>query len=855
MRLTLFCLMVCVSGFTIEAYATVQKHSSDYAIMENDKIRVSIDTCNSSSTFGMITSLYNKKRCATIGNNRLFSLRTGNLTAYEKTVLHCTNDTITFELGKFGTKNFTAFMEYALSSNGVFLTLKVVCSEKTDFSDGLNLDFQSSLTQLACSNHFANSIACNVDTLHTFMSAVDFDQIVQLADSTNIMTIIMRNPFHSHFAFNIPTTRNHTIYILQCSPAPTVTGSPNAYSTIDANDTIFRQIEVNIDSGIITPVFFGEQPDGFSNTIAMFWDELPNSDNWAYMTTDTETDTKYMHFFAKLLKEDTAIKMGFLLIPDRILAPTYTTFKNWTVNSPYIISDTFEKNSGNYSLLMLSDSLRSRVAYQKVACLPNTAYSLTYYIKTDNIIGNGVYSEVYADTHWIAAGPHLLGDNSWQISGFNFKTSKNDTSLSVYIRIQDSKGNAFFDDVKLSYLGNDSNLLSNSGFETNSGGIRYDNSRRHWSDAHGAEHIVDVAPKPYIDFLKRIENHTLLYGWEDRVELGSHGYHHSPSLFEPDPMHEFYYYDPYGDSLRINRIFSEYKQLGLTNASLRFMRSPGFDFSKSLLDILIDKGFVYFDVSYVGGLPFTSYMLQRGQNQMWLVRNAWWADYDTSGEAITRIVSVLDQGHFGAIGGHPGNVFYKATEKSYQRLKGILSSFEASYTNLGYIFPDAYADNAKSIYKLYVNGTERLDKDIIFRFHGATDSGNTVVYIGTCDNVLLNGKAVSYKIYQGSTYVVLPKNQVAFDTLLFQNAIDQQLSGKIRKQQKKLIFSNNILDPDRLAQIYNMRGQKICMVQERLLNNATPFHVKAGLYLSSGVYIIKRTDLNGKTKNQFMVIP
>jgi len=84
MRLTLFCLMVCVSGFTIEAYATVQKHSSDYAIMENDKIRVSIDTCNSSSTFGMITSLYNKKRCATIGNNRLFSLRTGNLTAYEK---------------------------------------------------------------------------------------------------------------------------------------------------------------------------------------------------------------------------------------------------------------------------------------------------------------------------------------------------------------------------------------------------------------------------------------------------------------------------------------------------------------------------------------------------------------------------------------------------------------------------------------------------------------------------------------------------------------------------------------------------------------------------------------------------
>jgi hypothetical protein len=120
---------------------------------------------------------------------------------------------------------------------------------------------------------------------------------------------------------------------------------------------------------------------------------------------------------------------------------------------------------------------------------------------------------------------------------------------------------------------------------------------------------------------------------------------------------------------------------------------------------------------------------------------------------------------------------------------------------------------------------------------------------------LLNGKAVSYKIYQGSTYVVLPKNQVAFDTLLFQNAIDQQLSGKIRKQQKKLIFSNNILDPDRLAQIYNMRGQKICMVQERLLNNATPFHVKAGLYLSSGVYIIKRTDLNGKTKNQFMVIP
>jgi hypothetical protein len=853
--LRLICLIfisICIFLNNLSANPSNKKHNSNSAILENNLMRVSIDTCDSSSEFGRILSLYDKKQNSTVGNNNFFGLRAGSIVAYKKKALYCSSDSLSLELSNFGVMNITALMDYILSENRIILNLKIICHDTTEFSDGINLDFESDLNHLTCSNHLQNIINLDLDTLQKTISTIDLNQITQLSNSINKLFIVIRNPFQSHFVFNNMGTFKHTIQILQLSPSPSLTGSPNAFSKITANDTIYRSIEINIDSTIIAPVFFSEHPYGLSNSITMYWDELPNRDNWAYMTSDTATDTKYMHFFVKLLNAFPSMKMGFLLLPDRILSLPYTYFKNWSVNSSYIISDTLEKKSGNASLLMLSDSLKSLVVYQKLSCSPNTPYSLTYYLKTENIIGSGVYGEVYADTHLIASGTHFRGDNNWLKSGFDFKTRLQDTSITVYLRIQDSKGWAFFDDINLSQIGFHSNLLQNPGFEIADSGIMYDNPRRHWVDAHGPYQIITKAPQSYIDFLKSIENHTLRYGWENRVELGVHGYHHSPSLFEPDPKHEFCYYDPEGDSLRINKIISEYYQSGLTSASLKFIRPPGMDFSKSIIDLTIDKGFVYFNAPYTGGQPFNAFMLKRNSNIMWMVRTTWWADYD-SAWSTDRLIAVLNQGHIGDIGGHPEAVFYKGADSSYQRLKKIFDSLETRYPNVGYLFPDEYADNATSIYNKKITTVERQNKNIVFQFHGTTDSGNTVVYLGTCDNVLINGKAVNFKIYNGTTYAILPKISEGDDTLLFINAVDNIIAVK---QNKKNVSNRNIASNyNGYISVFNLRGQKICTVPEKIFRHTVQGRRIQGFNIPSGMYIVKKKTHSGRIESEFLTIP
>jgi hypothetical protein len=465
--------------------------------------------------------------------------------------------------------------------------------------------------------------------------------------------------------------------------------------------------------------------------------------------------------------------MGLLLLPDRLVGRPATVFSNWAVDTPYIISDTIEKSEGAASMEMLSDSIRTLRAWQNVRCKPNKDYTLSYRISTREVSGGGAYCEVYAGEHFKNYGPWLLGDNPWQQKEFNFKTSADDTMLTVYARLQDAKGYVFFDDIQLKPSGGDTNLLKNGGFELVDSGYRYDNARRHWTDAHGPERIITKAPQSYIESLQRMEKHTLLYGWEDRVEIGCHGYHHSPSVFEPDPKWEFQYFDPFGDSLRLECIFSEYYKMGLTKASLRFWRSPGFAYTKSLLDVLVDKGFVFFDALNPGGAQFGAFMLQRGDRRMWSVENAWWADYEAqSANPTDRLFSIVTHGHLGVIGGHPEGVYADygdSSSKAYHRFTGILSALKDSCPTLGFVFPDEYADNADAIYKLRIESVERSGSGVTLRFRGNSKAGNTVVYQGKCRKVSFNNNPIAFQEIRGVTYATLPADSSGSGSVVFES--------------------------------------------------------------------------------------
>jgi hypothetical protein len=334
---------------------------------------------------------------------------------------------------------------------------------------------------------------------------------------------------------------------------------------------------------------------------------------------------------------------------------------------------------------------------------------------------------------------------------------------------------------------------------------------------------VDKAPRSYLDFLKRIENGDSLYGWEKRMRIGCHGYHHTPTLCQPDPDHEFEYYDPAGDLLRIQSIFRDVQAIGLTRKSLRFIRAPGFCYTASILNLLIDSGFVFMDPGR-DLFPSTDresscFILTRGARRMCAAECSFWADADSSSnEDAAWIYAPLTHGHLCHIGSHPEGLFQGGTEASYQRFNGFITSCEKNYSNLGYVFPDEYADNAVSVYGLRVIDATSDGSSARLVFKGAPRKGTSVLWEGIFQSATFDGVAVDSRVDSGRTYFILPAAADTIHVLLLKNAVGirpAQPSRQAFMRQPELCVKNGVLRVRFFQEavvsidIYDLRGRKV----------------------------------------------
>jgi hypothetical protein len=539
-----------------------------------------------------------------------------------------------------------------------------------------------------------------------------------------------------------------------------VNEGPDWAPVLAANDTLYRRVEVYTTGGIPVPLCLSEHPGGFSRTITMYWDELPNRDNWAFMTTADARDVRYDHFFVRLLEANPARKMGYLVTPDRLLYPQLTGFDSWTVHSHCILADSLEPAEGKWCVVMRADSTATLSMYQDVPCAPATRYTLSYRMKTENVQGKGAYGEVYgSDDSMLARDTPRTSTAGWHLRTLLVETGAAESYCRVFMRMENASGLALFDDVSLVREGEAVNLVSNPGFESNEPWVVYDDPRRHFSDAHGYDRVAGRAPPPYLEFLQRIENDVLLYGWEDRVRLGNHGYHHTPSLGFLEPNHEFQHYDPEGDLLRVQRIFADTRAMGLTNRSLRFWRTPGHKYTASLLDLMIDSNVVFFDagpVTYPSASGrYTCFMLHKAAKRMCGVSCCWWGDVETD-DTVEVLYDMLAHGHLAHIGAHPEQMFLNAAEENYARIDSILASCERSFPNTGYVFPDEWADNAVSIYNLKIRGVTFDGTTASCRIDGAVREGTAAVLFGQCGGASFDGAAVQCRIEGPRTYIILP---------------------------------------------------------------------------------------------------
>jgi len=243
-----------------------------------------------------------------------------------------------------------------------------------------------------------------------------------------------------------------------------------------------------------------------------------------------------------------------------------------------------------------------------------------------------------------------------------------------------------------------------------------------WWTAHGAVRVLNRAPAEYLQWLRNIDRDSVVLGYEDRVHFGSHGYHHTPEMNFGREF-EFQSYQPAEDDSTFSVIEREFSRLGLSARSLKWIRFPGFYFTRSAIDALIKHDFLLFDYwGIYNKLPWMLFYSEYGR--IWGIGTQWEGDTPSSYEEMDLILSA---GRLCHTAGHPHKWFDGDSATAYEPINRIFQQAERNYPNLGYMFPDEVGYFADETYDIHSIETAVACDTFTVSFIGPAASGQTLM--------------------------------------------------------------------------------------------------------------------------------
>jgi hypothetical protein len=283
----------------------------------------------------------------------------------------------------------------------------------------------------------------------------------------------------------------------------------------------------------------------------------------------------------------------------------------------------------------------------------------------------------------------------------------------------------------------------------------YEDSWSHW---HSTWRVSTLATEGFKQWMINIQNDV--YPWADRVNLGFHGYHHTPSPDSAwDPFHEFETFELDEHQERMQMISSDFSDIGLDpQQTMRTVRSPGNSTSLSALWAMIDYGVKFYSAGtyyehWMGGEWFWDMWLAKYETpngRTWGTNTCWWGDY-TQQMPYVYLSTVMDRGKHALLGGHPLPMWNGGQQYAYDRIDSVCTSLEDDYSHFGWLFPLEYAEFMEESYALRVDSIRNDDYSASIFFTGATSRGQTLVARLPSEvmvqNALIDGAGVVWEDY------------------------------------------------------------------------------------------------------------
>jgi hypothetical protein len=396
-----------------------------------------------------------------------------------------------------------------------------------------------------------------------------------------------------------------------------------------------------------------------------------------------------------------------------------------------------------------------------------------------------------------------------------------------------------------------------------------------WWRAHGNDRLLEEATPEYLQWLHNLENDSLVYGYEHRVRLGNHGYHHTPEM-EFGANWEFQYSDPAINDSTFATIVSEYESMGLTAKSLKWIRFPGFKFTRATVDALIENGFALFDYWGISDkLPWMLFYSEHGR--IWGLGTNWQGDTPNTYSKMNSLF--LSKGKLCHTAGHPQWWFDWGgdREAAYQEMHGIFQQAENDYPNLGYMFPDETGNFASHTYDILNFETEAFANALVISFVGRTQPGQTIITewpdsVPTAGGISVDGQQVTALEIRGrKQFIQLPELEDGHHTVYVPFAAGT--SAEVQSPPSQVTLSQNYPNPFNTMttvsfsiperafatlSVYNLQGKRI----RTLLNGTSEAGSNQTVWdgtdsygnpVSSGVYFY-RLQTGGKVLTRKMVL-
>jgi hypothetical protein len=396
-----------------------------------------------------------------------------------------------------------------------------------------------------------------------------------------------------------------------------------------------------------------------------------------------------------------------------------------------------------------------------------------------------------------------------------------------------------------------------------------------WWLAHGSCRILTDSSPEYIQWLRNIERDSVVYGYEDRVHLGNHGLHHTPEM-EFGENYEFQYYDPTFNDSTFARIVHEFELLGLTAKSLKWIRFPGFKFTRATIEAIIKNGFILFDYWRISDrVPWMLFYTEHGR--LWGVGTQWQGDMPHTYAQMDSIF--LRRGKLCHTAGHPSKWFdwHEEPDSSYPLIHEIFQQAEDYYPNLGYMFPDEVAEYAFRVYDMLHFRAETFANALVISFGGSVPQGHTVVAewpdsVPSAEGITVDGQEMlEIEVRGRRLFIVLPElgdglHVIHVPFFTGTSAANQHTPSYITLFQNypnpfNMITTFPFTLPERThvtLSVYNLEGKLI----KKLTNNMFDAGINKidwngtdsrGTPVSSGVYFY-RLKARGKVLTKKMVV-